>query len=320
MDIVTLKKGTSTTIPQPLKSGDILFTTDTNLLFIDLLNEQSLQIERHLIKTAEMTGASDTAPGTSGIVPAPGIGSSERFLSSDGTWKVPSGGGGSTPVNTYLPLSGGTMTGPITWESGGLASINTNDTGGLNFTGSSFIFNNSVEISNIPDSYNDNTLVPKVYVDSQHNSILLNIHDIETNIESINNKLTMKPNFLSGIWGIGKLVTVAAEGSLIAEISKEDILKTNYTVQISISNTTGSSIICYDGPSTNNQVLYSGSETIINTSFIVTTGILTLSYPQSLSFTLTNQVEGIYECNIKLQGLTVFNVYENTSFSGTIDV
>lgn len=320
MDIVTLKKGTSTTIPQPLNAGDILFTTDTNVLFVDLLNEQSLQIERHPVKTVEMTGASDSAPGTSGIVPAPGIGSSERFLCSDGTWKVPSGGGGSTPVNTYLPLSGGTMTGPITWESGGLASINTNDTGGLNFTGSSFIFNNSVEILTIPDSYTDNTLVPKVYVDSQHNSLLLNIHDIETNIESINNKLSMKPNFLSGIWGIGKIVTVAAEGSLIAEISKEDILKTNYTVQISISNSTGSTIICYDGPSVDNQVLYSGTEASLNTSFIVTTGILTLSYPQELSFTLGDQTEGIYECNTKLQGTTVFNVYKDASFSGVIDV
>ena len=41
-----------------------------------------------------MTGASATAAGKAGLVPAPAAGDNEKFLAGDGTWKTPEGSGG----------------------------------------------------------------------------------------------------------------------------------------------------------------------------------------------------------------------------------
>lgn len=70
-----------------------------------------------------MTGATATTAGAAGTVPAPAAGKEAQFLRGDGTWAVPSyatsagsatqDGKGQTIATTYLPLSGGIMTGAI---------------------------------------------------------------------------------------------------------------------------------------------------------------------------------------------------------------
>lgn len=55
-----------------------------------------------------MTGATSQTQGTSGLVPAPLAGSNDRYLSSDGTWKVVQGGGGSAPITTWFKNNTGT--------------------------------------------------------------------------------------------------------------------------------------------------------------------------------------------------------------------
>lgn len=54
-----------------------------------------------------MSGASSSADGKYGLVPAPTAGKQASFLRGDGTWAVPSG---------FLPLTGGTMTGNIAYK------------------------------------------------------------------------------------------------------------------------------------------------------------------------------------------------------------
>ena len=41
--------------------------------------------------TPEMTGATSSAAGTSGLVPAPAAGDIDKFLKGDGTWSIPKG-------------------------------------------------------------------------------------------------------------------------------------------------------------------------------------------------------------------------------------
>lgn len=99
-----------------------------------------------------MKGATATTAGSAGTVPAPAAGKEAQFLRGDGTWAVPSyatsagsatkatqDGNGKTIASTYLPLTGGTLTGATsnsytsgTW----LNSVN----GGscFNVTGTSF--------------------------------------------------------------------------------------------------------------------------------------------------------------------------------------
>lgn len=73
-----------------------------------------------------MKGATSTTAGSAGTVPAPAAGKEAQFLRGDGTWAVPSyatsagsatkatqDGSGNTITSTYLPLSGGTLTGPL---------------------------------------------------------------------------------------------------------------------------------------------------------------------------------------------------------------
>ena len=53
---------------------------------------------------SNMTGATSSAAGKAGLVPAPAAGKQTSFLRGDGTWSVPG-------LGAYLPLSGGTTTG-----------------------------------------------------------------------------------------------------------------------------------------------------------------------------------------------------------------
>ena len=47
-----------------------------------------------------MTGATSTAQGGAGLVPAPGIGQQNLFLRGDGTWATPATGGGANSGST----------------------------------------------------------------------------------------------------------------------------------------------------------------------------------------------------------------------------
>lgn len=80
----------------------------------------------YITRSNTMTGATSTTAGTAGTVPAPAAGKEAQFLRGDGTWAVPSyatsagsatkatqDGSGNTITSTYLPLSGGTLTGAL---------------------------------------------------------------------------------------------------------------------------------------------------------------------------------------------------------------
>ena len=60
-----------------------------------------------------MTGATSSAAGSSGLVPAPAAGDQEKFLRGDGTWQEVSGGGSGGSSGDSLPLSGGVVTGNV---------------------------------------------------------------------------------------------------------------------------------------------------------------------------------------------------------------
>lgn len=84
----------------------------------------------YITRSSTMTGASASAAGTAGTVPAPAAGKQAQFLRGDGTWTEPSyaasagsatkaiqDGNGKVIASTYLPLAGGIMQGPIKWTS-----------------------------------------------------------------------------------------------------------------------------------------------------------------------------------------------------------
>lgn len=88
-----------------------------------------------------MKGATATTAGSAGTVPAPAAGKEAQFLRGDGTWAVPSyatsagsatkatqDGNGKTISTTYLPLSGGTLTGAVAF---GTSSVDAAPTTGI---------------------------------------------------------------------------------------------------------------------------------------------------------------------------------------------
>lgn len=87
----------------------------------------------YITRSNTMSGATSTTAGTAGTVPAPAAGKEAQFLRGDGTWAVPSyatsagsattatkatqDGNGKVIASTYLPLTGGSMQGPVKWPS-----------------------------------------------------------------------------------------------------------------------------------------------------------------------------------------------------------
>ena len=78
-----------------------------------------------------MTGATSSAAGTSGLVPAPAAGDQDKFLKADGTWQK---AGGSN--KDCLPLSGGVVTGNVQ-QSGGTTDYDTYKLRNIGFGNSS---------------------------------------------------------------------------------------------------------------------------------------------------------------------------------------
>ena len=64
-------------------------------------------------KYSVMGGATSSAAGAAGLVPAPAAGDQEKFLRGDGTWQEVSGGGSGGSSGDSLPLSGGVVTGNV---------------------------------------------------------------------------------------------------------------------------------------------------------------------------------------------------------------
>ena len=87
----------------------------------------------YITRSNTMTGATSSTAGTAGTVPAPAAGKEAQFLRGDGTWAQPSyatsagsatsatkatqDGDGKTISSTYLKLSGGKLSGPISFAS-----------------------------------------------------------------------------------------------------------------------------------------------------------------------------------------------------------
>ncbi|MGO9546461.1 MAG: beta strand repeat-containing protein, partial [Rhodomicrobium sp.] len=92
---------------------DGLATVATSGSYSDLSNKPSIPAA-----ASTMTGASASASGASGLVPAPSTGQQGLFLRGDATWAEPSGGSGSSPTNlstsetaTSVSISSSTGTG-----------------------------------------------------------------------------------------------------------------------------------------------------------------------------------------------------------------
>lgn len=94
------KKDTQTAVTDPTASG-------TSLTFISSITQDAQGVIPPAKKTvAAMAGATSGAAGASGLVPAPASGDHEKYLRGDGTWAVPSGGGGSD-IGLYRDANGG---------------------------------------------------------------------------------------------------------------------------------------------------------------------------------------------------------------------
>lgn len=64
----------------PIKEGQFICLTDSSEMYLDVSNTQRLAL------VAQMTGASESANGATGLVPPPTAGSNTKFLKGDGTW------------------------------------------------------------------------------------------------------------------------------------------------------------------------------------------------------------------------------------------
>lgn len=93
---------------------------------------------KYITASNTMKGATSTTAGSAGTVPAPAAGKEAQFLRGDGTWAQPSyatsagsatkatqDGNGKVIASTYLPLSGGTLTGAVAFGTSTQSSVPT---------------------------------------------------------------------------------------------------------------------------------------------------------------------------------------------------
>lgn len=144
-DQVSIDKGLRENLPEDHVAGRILITTDQGDMYVDYDNQHRVQIKdatklpltggtmlgpismsnqrlsglpapsapsdaaRLQDIPKEMSGATSSNAGTSGTVPAPSAGASNRYLRSDGSWAVPTDTNTTYSAGTGLTLSGTTF-------------------------------------------------------------------------------------------------------------------------------------------------------------------------------------------------------------------
>lgn len=144
-DQVSIDKGLRENLPEDHVAGRILITTDQGDMYVDYDNQHRVQIKdatklpltggtmlgpismsnqrlsglpapsapsdaaRLQDIPKEMSGATSSNAGTSGTVPAPSAGASNRYLRSDGSWAVPTDTNTTYSAGTGLTLNGTTF-------------------------------------------------------------------------------------------------------------------------------------------------------------------------------------------------------------------
>ena len=110
-------------------SGELIMDTTNN----ELVLQTGVAGGQRMANKTAMVGATASAAGVTGLIPAPAAGDDTKFLRGDGTWQPLSGGG-----SKYFPLlsvsddsitvsAGGTETITFTTDSDGAVSVQTSD-------------------------------------------------------------------------------------------------------------------------------------------------------------------------------------------------
>ena len=85
MALFKVFRGESSSLPSQTTDGYAYFTTDDGKFYIDSMNSGDTIASRTCINP-EMQGATSSAAGSEGMVPAPSAGDEGKFLKADGTW------------------------------------------------------------------------------------------------------------------------------------------------------------------------------------------------------------------------------------------
>ena len=109
----------STTVAADSKADTLTLVAGSNITITPDATNDKITIAAKDTTYSSMTGATSSAAGTSGLVPAPAAGDQDKFLKADGTWQE---AGGSN--KDCLPLSGGVVTGNVQ-QSGGTTDYDT---------------------------------------------------------------------------------------------------------------------------------------------------------------------------------------------------
>ena len=109
----------STTVAADSATDTLTLVAGSNITITPDATNDKITIAAKDTTYSSMTGATSSAAGTSGLVPAPAAGDQDKFLKADGTWQE---AGGSN--KDCLPLSGGVVTGNVQ-QSGGTTDYDT---------------------------------------------------------------------------------------------------------------------------------------------------------------------------------------------------
>ena len=109
----------STTVAADTATDTLTLVAGSNITITPDATNDKITIAAKDTTYSSMTGATSSAAGTSGLVPAPAAGDQDKFLKADGTWQE---AGGSN--KDCLPLSGGVVTGNVQ-QSGGTTDYDT---------------------------------------------------------------------------------------------------------------------------------------------------------------------------------------------------